>query len=134
MSEKKLPLVGKINELPVIDVSDFILGADKRIVFGPDQEESRIWPDYVMRTFTLRPGSVAPPNSHPWMHWAVCLQGEGRMKIDDIEYEFNHGAYMHTPPNIEHTFWNTSKTEDFIVLCIVPPEGDVNPLGQVMGC
>ena len=130
MSEQTLPLVGTINDLPIIDVSDFILGADKRVIFGP----GRFWDDYVMRTFTLHPGSVAPPNSHPWMHWAVCLGGEGKLKLGEDEYEWKPGTYMHTPGNLEHTFWNTSKTEDFVILCIVPAEGDVNPLGKPMGC
>ena len=130
MSEQNASWIGKINDLPTEDISNHILGGVKRVVFGPD----RFWPDYVMRAFTLQPGAVAPPNVHEWMHWAVCIQGEGRIIIDGVEHDFSRGSWMHTPPHINHTFWNTSDTEEFVLLCIVPPEGDVNPLHGPVAC
>lgn len=117
--------IGKIEELPTVDASNFILGAEKRIVFGPD---GRFWDSHVMRSFLLDPFSVAPPNSHPWAHWALCIGGEGKFVIDGTEYDIESGSWMHVPGGLEHTFWNTSKTEKLHILCIVPKEGDVNPL------
>ena len=81
-----------------------------------------------MRSFLLDPFSVAPPNSHPWAHWALCIGGEGKFVIDGTEYDIESGSWMHVPGGLEHTFWNTSKTEKLHILCIVPKEGDVNPL------
>lgn len=121
---QEIKLVGKIEELPLIDVSDFIPGAEKRIVFGPGQ----YWDTHVMRCFTLFPGSVAPPNMHPWEHQALCIGGEGKFVIGETEYDIKSGYYMHVPGNIEHTFWNVSETESLVIICIVPKEGDVNPL------
>lgn len=123
--KSKVKLVGKIEDLPTVDVSNFILGAEKRIVFGPGE---RFWDDFVMRSFLLDPFSVAPPNQHPWVHWALCIGGEGKFVIDGTEYDISSGSWMHVPGELEHTFWNTSKTEKLHILCIVPKEGDVNPL------
>lgn len=116
--------VGKINDLPLIDCSDFILGAEKRIVFGP----GKFWSTHVMRCFKLDPYSVAPPNQHPWEHHALCIGGRGKFIVGDYEYEIASGYWMHVPSNCEHAFWNTSETEQLIIICIVPKEGDVNPL------
>lgn len=123
--KEKVALIGKIEELPTVDVSNFILGAEKRIVFGPDD---RFWDSHVMRSFLLEPFSVAPPNKHPWVHWALCIGGEGKFVIDGTEYDIESGSWIHVPGNLEHTFWNTSKTEKLHIICIVPAEGDVNPL------
>lgn len=121
---EKIKYVGKIDDLPQIDVSDFIPNAEKRIVFGPGQ----FWDSHVMRCFKLNPGSVAPPNIHPWEHQALCIGGKGKFVIDKTEYDIQQGYYMHVPSNIGHTFWNTSESEPLIIICIVPKEGDRNPL------
>lgn len=123
--ENDVKLIGRIEELPTVEVSDFILGAEKRIVFGPD---GRFWEEYVMRSFLLDPFSIAPPNKHPWAHWALCIGGEGKFVIDGTEYDISSGSFMHVPGNLEHGFWNISKTEKLHIICIVPKEGDVNPL------
>ncbi len=121
---EKRKYVGKIDDLPQIDVSEFIQNAEKRIVFGHDET----WDSHVMRNFKLSPGSVAPPNKHSWPHQALCIGGEGIFKIGDTDYEISQGSYMYVPGNVEHTFWNTSKTEKLNIICIVPNKGDVNPL------
>lgn len=123
MAEER-KLVGKIDDLPTIDCSDFIKGAEKRIVFGPGQ----YWDSHVMRNFKLSPHAKAPTNHHPWPHQALCIGGQGVFVIDGVEYEISEGSYMHVPSNAEHGFWNTSETEPLNIICIVPKEGDVNPL------
>ena len=65
------------------------------------------WSDYVMRCFDLKPGAgEKEPHTHPWPHWVV----------------------------IPHYNYNSSETENFCFLCIVPPEGDVSPLLMGKGC
>ncbi|MCM0759155.1 cupin domain-containing protein [Sporomusa sphaeroides DSM 2875] len=120
---KNSKYVGKIDDLPLVDCSDFILGAEKRIVFGPD----RFGDAYVMRCFTLEPYSVAPPNRHPWEHYALCIGGEGKFIVGNTEYDIANGYWMHVPGNISHIFWNTSDKEPLVIICIVPKGGDVNP-------
>lgn len=120
---KKIQHVGKIDDLPLIDCSDFILGAEKRIIFGPGQ----FWDTHVMRCFKLEPYSVAPPNQHFWEHHALCIGGKGKFIVGDNEYDIASGYWMHVPSNCEHIFWNTSDTEQLVIICIVPKGGDVNP-------
>lgn len=45
-----------------------------------------------------------------------------------IPLEF--GSWVHVPAGMKHNFGNTGNG-DFMGICIVPPEGDVNPL---IGC
>lgn len=40
------------------------------------------------------------------------------------------GTWVHVPGGVRHNFGNTGKGQ-LMALCIVPPEGDVNPLN---GC
>ena len=119
-------LAGKIIDLPLVTGGHFIENSEKRIVYGPDQ----FWDDYVMRCFTLHPGAASATHSHPWCHWSVCISGEGKFKIGDEVFEYSNGYYAHVPENVPHNFWNASETEDLVLLCIVPKEGDVNPLTQ----
>ncbi|MDD4569613.1 MAG: cupin domain-containing protein [Tepidanaerobacteraceae bacterium] len=128
MENKQVKYVGKIEELPTIDIEDFIKGGTKRIVFGPD----RFWDEFVMRSFILEPGAIAPINQHPWMHWALCIGGEGTFTIGETEYTISSSCWMHVPGDIPHGFKNTSDTEPLSIICIVPKEGDVNPLFK--GC
>ena len=79
----KEQLCGKINDLPMIDPGMHMLGGEKRIVFGPE----RFWPTHVMRCFTLKPGGKAASNHHPWVHWFVCIAGQGKFQIGDDVYD-----------------------------------------------
>ena len=89
---------GNIRDLPVVTGGHFIENSTKKIVFGPD---GRFWDDYVMRLFTLEPGAESSIHAHAWCHWFLC--------------------------GVRHNFGNTGDGE-LMGLCIVPPEGDVNPL------
>ena len=73
----KEQLCGKINDLPMMDPGMHMLGGEKRIVFGPE----RFWPTHVMRCFTLKPGGKAASNHHPWVHWFVCIAGQGNSRL-----------------------------------------------------
>ena len=107
---------GNIWDLPVVTGGHFIENSTKKIVFGPD---GRFWDDYVMRLFTLEPEAESSVHSHPWPHWFLCIQGP-------LEF----GTWVHVPGGVRHNFGNTGKGQ-LMALCIVPPEGDVNPLN---GC
>jgi len=117
---------GLIEDLPIVTGGHFIENSTKRIVFGPDQ----FWDDYVMRCFTLNPGASSASHEHPWCHWSVCIKGQGKFAVNNEVFELCNGAYVHVPEDIPHNFWNTSETEQLVLLCIVPKRGDVNPLAQ----
>ena len=116
---------GMIKDLPVVTGGHFIESSEKRIVFGIDQ----FWDDYVMRCFTLAPGAASDSHTHPWCHWTVCIEGDGFFNVGDETYELHPGAYVHVPANLPHNFGaNADSATTLSLLCIVPPEGDVNPL------
>ena len=98
--------VGKIKDLPEAP-GNFIENASKKVVFGP----LHFWSDYVMRCFDLKPGA-----------------GE------KVEYPVKRWDWVHVPGEIPHYNYNSSETENFCFLCIVPPEGDVSPLLMGKGC
>jgi quercetin dioxygenase-like cupin family protein len=116
--------VGRIEDLPLVDCSDFILGAQKRIVFGPDH----FWQSHVMRYFKLDPYSAVIPHRHPWEHHALCVGGSGRFLIGDDEYAIEPGSWIYVPVGYKHAFWNPDEAMPLEIICIVPAEGDVNPL------
>ena len=125
MSEK---LSGKISDLPVLDPGSHMPGGEKRIVFGP----GRFWDSHVMRCFTLKPEGTAENNVHPWPHWFVCIAGEGKFKIGEEVYDIAAGYWVYVPGDVPHSFWNTGDKE-LTALCIVPSEGDLDPL-SFQGC
>lgn len=122
------PLFGNIKDLPEVTSGHFIEHSTKKIIFGP---EGRFWDDYVMRLFTLEPGAESSIHTHDWPHWFLCIQGEGYFKVDAERAPLEFGAWVHVPGGVRHNFGNTSKTEPLLGVCIVPKEGDVNPL---IGC
>ena len=93
---------GNIRDLPVVTGGHFIENSTKKIVFGPD---GRFWDDYV-------------------------IKGEGYFLIDKERVPLEFGTWVHIPGGVRHNFGNTGDGE-LMGLCIVPPEGDVNPLN---GC
>ena len=50
--------------------------------------------------------------------------------IDKERVPLEFGTWVHVPGGVRHNFGNTGKGQ-LMALCIVPPEGDVNPLN---GC
>ena len=102
----------------------FIENSTKKIVFGPD---GRFWDDYVMRLFTLEPGAESSIHAHAWCHWFLCIKGEGYFRIGKEKVPLEFGTWVHIPSGVRHNFGNTGDGE-LMGLCIVPPEGDVNPL------
>ena len=83
-----------------------------------------------MRLFTLEPEAESSIHSHPWPHWFLCIKGEGYFLIDKKRVPLEFGTWVHIPAGMRHNFGNTGDGE-LMGLCIVPPEGDVNPL---IGC
>ena len=119
---------GKIEELPVVTEGHFIENAEKRVVFGP----GRFWEDYVMRCFTLNPGAASATHAHPWPHYAVCIGGVGKFKVGEEAAELVNGVWVYVPGGVPHNFRNTGADNQMVLLCIVPKEGDVNPM--LIGC
>ena len=127
-SEKKY--IGKICDLPEAS-GNFIENANKKVVFGPLKD----WLDCVMRYFELKPGAgEKEPHVHTWPHWVGIYDGTGVFSIDGVDYQCEKGMWIFIPENMPHNNYNTSDTENFSFLCIVPPFGDISPLLSGKGC
>ncbi|KXL52236.1 cupin domain protein [Anaerotignum neopropionicum] len=116
---------GKILDLPLDTENNFIENSEKRIVFGPN---GRFWDNNVMRSFTLHPMVKSVVHSHKWSHLMICLYGQGQFVVGDDVVDVEQGVWAYIPPDVPHYFVNHSEDKDFTFLCIVPPEGEVNPL------
>lgn len=116
---------GFLKDIPVNNESNFMPNSDKRIVFGPT---NGLWNDYVARCFTLHPGSgvEGTPHQHKWNHWILCLEGNGKFELEGETHPFVGGMWICIPGMAPHRFYNDGDT-DLTFICIVPPEGDVNP-------
>ncbi len=117
---------GNVDDLPLDTVNNYLPNSEKRIVFGPN---GRFEDNFVVRDFQLQPGVVSTPHSHPWSHLVTCIQGTGSFIIEGEVATMKPRDWMYIPGDVEHYFRNEC---DGIweFQCIVPPEGDVNPLKQ----
>ena len=115
-------LHGSISTLPEAP-GNFMEGAKKKVIFSPD----RFLPDYSVRCWTLAPNmGEREPHTHPWPHWVVVIEGTGYHSIDGQGFYSKAGDWMFIPGNIPHYFYNSSDTNELSILCMVPPEGDVD--------
>lgn len=122
--------MGRICDLPLDTENNYIKNTKKWVVFN----DKRFWPDYVLRCFSMEPGAGNSMHKHEWPHWSVCISGKGKCKIGDETGEFSAGVWAYIPGNVMHRMWNPSDAaEPMTFLCIVPPEGDVNPM-KLAGC
>ncbi len=95
------------------------LNVIKQVLVGPDQG----WQGWVMRQFTIASEGYTPRHSHPWPHINYIVSGTGTLFLDGQDYDLKAGSVAYVPDNIEHQFKNTG-LDDFILICIVPEEGD----------
>lgn len=94
--------------------------ARKQVLVGPAQG----WDGWVMRLFTLAEGGNTPRHSHPWPHINYVVSGSGTLFLDGKDYQVEAGYVAYIPGGVEHQFKNGGK-QDFVIICIVPEEGDV---------
>ena len=117
---------GNITDLPLDTENNFLENTEKRVVFGPN---GRFEDKFVVRNFRLQPGVESPPHEHPWSHLITCISGKGAFIIDGEVAPLTPRCWCYVPGDIIHYFRNEGD-DIFEFQCIVPPEGDVNPLKQ----
>jgi len=76
-------------------------------------------PTFAMRLFEVEPGGHIPAHKHPWEHEIFILEGEGRIRIGNNEYNVSQGYVVYIPPNVEHEYWNTSNRL-LRFICVIP--------------
>ncbi len=82
-------------------------------------EEHDAAPHYALRLIEIAPGGHTPHHAHPFEHENYVLEGEGRLRIDDVWHEVSRGNVMFVPANARHMFENAGP-EPFRFLCGIP--------------
>lgn len=113
--------VGNVKTIQAVDVKALgAVNATKQVLVGPEQG----WAGWVMRQFTLGAGGMTPKHRHNWPHINYIINGKGTLFLDGQEYDLEAGSVAYVPADAEHQFKNNGDG-DFIMICIVPEEGDV---------
>jgi len=112
-----MAMVKKISEIVQEEVrEDFVKGT--KIQWLVTKKDGA--PTFAMRRFVVAPGGEINLHQHPWEHEVYIISGKGVVlgEKEDIPVEKDSFAYV--PPNEKHGFKNTSKTENFVFLCMIP--------------
>lgn len=76
-------------------------------------------PNFAMRLFEINPKGNSPKHQHAYEHEIFILEGNGKVVINEKEYEISQGYVVFIPPNAKHTIINTGdKPLKFI--CLIP--------------
>ena len=76
--------------------------------------------NYAMRIFDIKPGGIIPIHNHPEEHEIFVLQGEAKMLGDLEESIAKKDDVVFVPPTVLHGYDNTSGTESFRFICVIP--------------
>ena len=77
-------------------------------------------PNFSMRVFELQPGGYSPHHSHAWEHEVFVLKGSGAVVRDGQDVPVSQGDVLFIPPDETHQLKNTSETETFEFICLIP--------------
>ncbi|RLE54235.1 MAG: cupin [Candidatus Methanomethylicota archaeon] len=76
-------------------------------------------PNFAMRLFETDRNGNSPYHQHPWEHEIFILEGEGKLIVEDREYNIKEGYAIYIPPNLKHTIKNTGEGK-LKFICIIP--------------
>ena len=91
----------------------------KQVLIGKDEG----WENHVMRLFTIDKDGHTPRHTHPYPHINFIVSGKGVLHMDGKDYDMKQGSIAYVPSDIIHQYINKGK-DAFIVICIVPSEGE----------
>lgn len=115
---------GKINDIAEDSKNNFVEGTEKRVIFSPAN-----YADFMaVRDFKVSAGVVSEPHIHPWAHCILGVAGKGSFIVEGEVVPVEAGTWAYVPQDAIHYFENEG-VDTFEFICIVPPEGDVNPNG-----
>lgn len=104
---------------PEIINTQEIKGVKKRVVIGEKEGAE----NFILRVFTVAPGGYSPKHSHSWEHEVFVLRGEGKVFLGDDQREITQGHAVFVPEETEHQLVNTSESEEFEFICVIPKGG-----------
>ena len=115
-----IPKVIDSTEVAGLDIDPATPGdVVKRVLVGKDDAA----PNFAMRLFELKPGSVTEHHRHPWEHEVFIVEGGGQLLTDEGPKPFRSGAAVYVPPDTMHQFQNTGVTA-LKFICVIPNSGD----------
>jgi quercetin dioxygenase-like cupin family protein len=116
---KKGQVIKWRNLTPEIYNTEAIKGVQNRVVIGEEHGAE----NFIMRVFTVQPGGHSPRHVHDWEHEVFILRGEGKVFLEDAFTPVQNGHTVFVPGGVEHQFVNTSETEEFEFICVIPKGG-----------
>lgn len=77
-------------------------------------------PNFGLRYFTIPPHSKSNLDHHVHDHGVIIMHGEGRVLLDEEQYDIKEGDIVYIPGWEIHQFESTTD-EPLTFMCIVPP-------------
>jgi quercetin dioxygenase-like cupin family protein len=77
-------------------------------------------PNFELRYIELPPGGKSSYGKHPHEHEVFVIRGEGELKGSGSSKKLVPNIAVFVPGNEEHQWINTSATEPFGFICVVP--------------
>lgn len=106
--------------IPFVEDSGYE-GVEKKYFIGRKDGSGEI----IMRYFVVAPQKSTPYHAHEFPHLVKVEKGEGVLvDKDKNEKRLNGNSLVYVHDNETHCFRNTSTTENFEFICIVPERGD----------
>jgi len=77
-------------------------------------------PNFAMRRFVVAPGGVIGLHTHPWEHEVYIVSGNGEVLGEEENKAVAKDSVVYVPKDERHGFRNSSQTEEFVFLCMIP--------------
>jgi len=77
-------------------------------------------PNFAMRRFVIAPGGEVGLHTHPWEHEVYIMAGKGEVLSEHGDKSVETNSFAYVPKGERHGFRNSSGTEDFVFLCMIP--------------
>lgn len=80
-------------------------------------------PSFSLRVFTIAPGGHTPYHAHAWEHLNYVIDGEGALVNESgRERVIRKGDFALVMPGEKHSYRNTAREGNLILMCGVPRE------------
>ncbi|OQX54364.1 MAG: hypothetical protein B5M53_05900 [Candidatus Cloacimonas sp. 4484_209] len=110
-------MVRHTDEVPIITLEgDDLKDVKKQVLVSPEDGFNGF-----LRMFIVEKGGYTPYHKHNWYHLNYVVEGEGVVVIEDVEYKLKRGSVAYIPPQMMHSFRNTSD-KNLRFLCLIPEE------------
>jgi quercetin dioxygenase-like cupin family protein len=76
--------------------------------------------NFAMRRFVIAPGGEVGLHNHPYEHEVYVLAGQGEVLSEHGNKAVEANSFAYVPPDERHGFKNTSLSEAFVFLCMIP--------------